>query len=549
MSNEITSGIETLSGNGALKYLSSGSVFVDQFANASKYKAPRPFEIIAADMETSWKEDPLTALKFVFYLRIITRVVQFADGMKTTKVQKGQGLKHEAISRMMWIHHKYPETFWKNIQLFIAVGSWKDIIVMLAYDIQASGWEKRRLNWNQFGTLILAGLENQNTTNLLKKYLPQIKTNSRCKTIAAKADNIIAKWICSLIFGEKVDGSTYKAYRKLKTSGTAHEWQKLISKRLIDLVDFDSIHGRALSLLVSSKFLQNQKLEEKYEKWILSKPVAKFTGYVYELIAGKNAHIKNYVKYTIDAQFQTLVNLAKTKVNPLGFRPISVLDCSSSMNSPMYIGSGQIGKMSAWEVACASAIYFDSVLDNNPLKNKFLVFSSVCHSYEFTGNTFTEKYFNLSRPGWGGTNFQSVFDFFVNFRIDHPDVSEKLIPNLVVCFSDGEFNRVINNGLITNVEAGRQKLIAGGYSKEFADEFGICFVDLPNTFYGRQPATKFETFKDTKNVFYFSGFDLSPLNFLFGDADVSSLEVKVPSSAEELFYAAMDQEIQSLLVL
>jgi hypothetical protein len=45
---------------------------------------------------------------------------------------------------------------------------------------------------------------------------------------------------------------------------------------------------------VSSKFLANQKLESKYENWIASKPIAKFTGFVHELF--KNVGFGNTLK-------------------------------------------------------------------------------------------------------------------------------------------------------------------------------------------------------------------------------------------------------------
>jgi hypothetical protein len=133
--------------------------------------------------------------------------------------------------RMIWLHMNAPKTFWNNVTLMIAVGSWKDIFTMLQYDLVYNGWEGRKLNWDKFGKLIVAGLADENQNNLLKKYLPQIKARSACKTVESQADSMIAKWICSLLYGNKENASsTYKMYRKLKTSGTAHEWQKLISQ-------------------------------------------------------------------------------------------------------------------------------------------------------------------------------------------------------------------------------------------------------------------------------------------------------------------------------
>lgn len=71
--------------------------------------------------------------------------------------------------------------------------------------------------------------------------------------------------------------------RKLKSSGSAHVWQKLISQKKFANIDFNRIPGRALFLMVTGKFLNNQNLRDKYTEWLATKPVAKFTGYVYEL--------------------------------------------------------------------------------------------------------------------------------------------------------------------------------------------------------------------------------------------------------------------------
>lgn len=542
---------ETRSGNGSLKFSTSGSNFVDQFASASKYKTPRSFSDVSADMQKLWGQNALLTLAFLFYIRMITRVVQLFDGSKTKNPQRGQGLKHEGIFRMMWVAVNYPDTFWKNIHLFIAVGSWKDIITMLSYDLQYNGWNNRKLDWNKFGQLLLAGLENPNTSELIKKYLPTIRSTSKCVTLESQADNLIGKWICSLLFGSKGEedkGSTYKKYRKLKSSGTAHEWQQLISQGKFLSIDFNSIHGRALAQLVSGKFLKNNKLEDKYSKWIASKPVAKFTGYVYELVAGKALNtLTSYQRDTINKQFNQLVAVASKGLSGQGLRPIGVLDASGSMSSPMYMGGGKVGTLKSIEVAVSSLIFFNEMmLKESPFYNRFLEFSNTTQMHTLPGSTFLEKYGACPKP-FGGTNFQSVFQFFANFKQSNPKVDESLIPNFIVAFSDGEFNSVCSSrGFSSNVEAGREVLRRAGYSRSFCDSFGICLVDLPNTYYGR-PMTKFETFADAKNTFYFSGYDLSPLAFLFG-VEGKTME-SIPKNADELFLAAMDQEVLNMLEL
>ena len=546
---------ETKSGNGALKYSTSGNLFVDQFGAVAKYKSPRTFSDISADMNKLWACDQELTVKFVLYLRMITRQDQLPDGSKTKTTQRGAGLKHEGIVRMVWLAVNAPDVFASNLGLFITVGSWNDLIKMLSYDVQYNGWAGRILDWNFMGNVILAGLENPNTTNLIRKYLPQIKANAKCHTLEAQADNVIAKWICSLIFGTKTDetGTTYKEYRRLKTSGTAHQWQQLISQSKHNLVDFNTVAGRALALMVSGKYLKNHKLETKYTAWIETKPVAKFTGFPYELAQMAAPGIKQYQKSTINAQFNQLVEVAKKGLVDGGIRPISVLDCSGSMGSPMYIGSGQVGKLKSIEVAFSSAIFFNEMMNQkSPFYNTYLQFSNQTSMCKFIGHNFVDKYLTSPRNGWGGTNFQTVFDFFVDFKRRNPTIDEALIPNFITIFSDGEFNGVAHAGnFTTNIEAGRAKL-AQYYSKEFCENFGLCFIDLPNTFYSNRPATKFETFGNCKNVFYFSGYDLSPLGFLFGvegQRNKETGEIVVPKTAEELFMAAMNQEVLNMVTV
>ena len=421
-------------GNGATKLTTTGSDFVDQFASATNYKKPRTYAEISADMQKLWGQNPFLTMCLLFYLRMITRVVQLFDGTKTTTTQRGQGLKHEGIFRMIWVAVNAPDTFWKNITLFISIGSWKDIITMLSYDLQWNGWEGRVLDWNKFGQLILAGLENPNNNQLLLKYLPQIKTNSQCKTIEAQADNMIAKWICSLLFGEKDNnGSTYKKYRKLKSGGTAHQWQQLISQKRMLEINFDTIHGRALAQLVSGKFLQNQGLETKYNAWIESKPVAKYTGYVYELLAPvkkgyRNADLKPYQENTINKQFAQLIATAKNGMKQGETGLIVVVDTSSSMTSTV---SGT--KVSSYDVAKAMALYFSYLLEGK-FANAFMEFADTCIMKFWKGNTPVEKLQNDRSEAYGSTNFQSVANTFRKYL--QQGVPESEFPTGILCVSD-----------------------------------------------------------------------------------------------------------------
>lgn len=542
--------VTTRSANGALKYTSTGNTLVDQFSSTVLYKKPRATKDIFEDTLKLWSEDALNSVKFTLYLRTVTRKTQIA-GRTTAESQIGQGLKHEAIMRMIWLHTAYPETFWKNVTLLIALGSWKDIFQMLSYDLEYNGWNGRVLNWTKFGDLILSGLQDPNNMNLVKKYLPQIKTLKKCTTLQSQADTIIAKWICSLLFGSKIDsdnsGSTYRKYRKLKTSGTAHEWQKLISQRKFTAIEFDKIHGRALNLLVRSKFLKNQNLSERYSQWIASKQKegasVKYTGYSHELFSEyiglpiSNNYHEHYVKYksfssvpteirmTIDSQFQTLVEKGKKDDTGRLNKFIVVRDTSGSMLSP---ASGS--KMSCFAVAKALGLYFAELIDSEYFKDTYIEFSNVATLRKYSGKTPTEKWFNDTHNYVGSTNFLGVIDLFIDIK--KKGVKESDFPTGIVCISDNEFNSSPDNQK-TNMETAKTKLLAAGFSREFVEEFVVVLwnINARRSIYETSTA-------NTSNIFYVSGYDGAAINF------ITSGNIK---TSEDMALEALNQELLNLV--
>jgi hypothetical protein len=517
----------TASGNGAVKYKTTGNPFVDQFGVIGSYKQQRSFADISKDCEILWARNPVYAVMFILYIRMITRVVQLFNGLSTKVSQKGGEMKHEGIMRMIWLHIKAPNTFWKNIGLFVSVGSWKDIIVMLQYDLIYNGWEDRKLNWAKFGSLILTGLRNDNVSNLLKKYLPQIKSRSKCTTVEAQADVIIAKWIASIA------GVDYKRYRKLKTSGTAHEWQKLISQKRFSEIDFNTIHGRALNLLVKGKFLYNQGLRQKYEEWITAPETVavKFTGFVHEVMdmCVKYSHQSQmpiHKQATVNKQFATLVEKGGESQ---ASRLIVVRDTSGSM-SVQATGTN----MSCYDIGKALALYFSEFL-TGAFANSWIEFNSTAQMHQWIGNTPVDKWFNDESGFYGSTDFQSVIKLFV--RLKQQGVPESEFPTGILCISDSEFNP----GQLgkTNVETALATLRRGGFSEDYVNNFVIVLWNLQSSYYGSDTGKKFETFGNTPNVFYFSGYSPAVISFL-------SDKIK---NAEELFEEAMDQEILRMIEL
>lgn len=515
----------TLSGNFAKKFISTGNPFVDQFGVIGSYKQPRSFNDIAKDCETVWNFDRKYAILFIFYIRMITRIVQLFSGVSTKASQKGAEMRHEGIMRMIWLAKKDPKVFWANIGLFVSIGSWKDIITMLQYDLVYNGWEGRQLDWEKMGDLLVTGLNNANTVNLIKKYLPQIKARSKCTTVESQADTMIGKWICSKL------SITYKQYRLLKNTGTAHEWQKLISQKKFNEIDFSKIHGRALNKLVKSKFLTNQNLKTKYEAWITAPETTnvKFTGFVHEVMELCNKYrsavnMPIHEQETVNKQFETLVKKGGES-KQTNF--IVVRDTSSSMGATCTGTSS-----SCYDIAKSIALYFSAFLKGN-FADAWIEFNSNAKMHKWQGTTAVSKWFGDSSSYVGSTNFQSVIELLCRVKASGVDESE--FPTGILCISDGEFNPTRLDR--TNVEQARLTLRQAGFSTEYANNFVIVLWNLQSRSYGPTTGKKFETYGDVQNVFYFSGYSAAVISFLTD-------EIKTPYA---LFQNAMDQEILQMI--
>lgn len=538
---------KTVSGNGALKYSTSGDAFVDNFALIANFKAPRDYAEVSKDMYKLWSINPKKCLQLAVYIRLITRETQIVlpGETVTLDVQRGQGLKNEGIMRMLWlaIHHK--PTFMANMPYFIAAGSWKDVFEMMSLDLQYHGWKGRKLDWNFMRNTILSGLANPNTSELVKKYLPTIRSVKECKTVESQARTIIGQYLASCIYGKKKSKekesdsrAAQRKYRRIKRSGTAHKWQQLISQKNLLELDFNTIHGRALSLLVGSKFLKNHGLIEKYQKWIASKPVAKYTGYVFELFQplGNSYRINRLPEYqemTINKQFDGLVETGKQNLRPDN-KLLVVRDISSSMTS-----CGRGTNMSAYAIAKSMALYFSAMFDG-PFKDAYATFSDTCKLCKWQGKTAIEKWANDTDSNFGSTNFQAVAEMLVKIR---KNVPESEFPTGVLCISDGDFNWCGVNE--SNFNKFRKTLLSGGFSKDFVENFKLILWDIPNSYYGNSTRAKFEDFADAPNNFYISGYDPAAVAFIMG----TEQRQVTPKNASELFIAAMDQDLLNRLTI
>ena len=536
--------------NGAISYASTGKELVDQFGKAASYRG-RDYSVVSDDMERLWAENPEAALKFPFYLRLITREVKMSDGTKTEKVQRGAGAKDEAFKRFVWLMQNHPGEFYRNLYLIPVVGSWKDVWQILFYAEEIGV----KANKEKFFEVVAEGLASESQVDLVKKYLPRIRSTKKCKTSWADRTNRYAKEFVSWA-NDKVDGGfDSEAYRHMKASGEAHVFQKLMCGQRYDEINFKTIPGKALLSLVSGKFLENHGLYNKYVDWIKAQPVAKFNGYPYELGAklsppgyfrSEDCGVDLATKITIDKQFDNLIATGKQNEGAIKGNVWCALDTSGSMGR--HIPDSNV---TAINVCVSLGIYF-ATLNEGAFHKNVIMFDSTSRVKQLSGS-FTEMWKQVPANAMGSTNFQSVVDEIVRVRRSNPSIPLEDYPKTLLVVSDMQFNpsgdywyreAVTKESQLSNVEAAKAKL-RSVFPSEFVDEFKFVWWDVASRRTEDVPSTL-----DDSSSYFFSGFDGAIVSFLLGgDAEIvddKTGEKRMPT-AEELVQIALSQEVISLV--
>lgn len=435
--------------NGAVSNSTSGSSLVDYFAKCGTYRDREDREI-RADLSAIWAESPMVALQMMFYNRMITRKI---SGMATTtQVQKGQGNKSEFRKSMIWLSKNHPDVFRKNLWLIPVVGCWKDL------------WHEECLphfSRPDVFDLIEQGMQEPYNRDLLSKFLPKIRSKRNTHTDRHRQLNDWARALCTRF------GWTEKDYRRFKSSGKAHQFQQNMSAGLWDNIDFGRIPGKALFTLVNHRdkkdkltTIERHGLEKKYLAWIEKQPVAKFTGYVYELYqAYRKTPASQTQKHTLNKQFEGLLELARKDKKGLNGNVWCALDTSGSMSCSIP-GSNSL---TALDVCISLGIYF-SALNTGSFKDHVIMFDHVSRKLKLKG-TFTDRIdqVNRSQVGWGDTNFQSVIDEIVRVRQQNPNIPVEEYPQTLLVVSDMQFNPTGNQK--SNYDEAMSKLAAVGLPK------------------------------------------------------------------------------------
>lgn len=525
--------------NGAVSNSTSGNKVLDYFAKCGSYRG-RSSNEVAGDLAAVFGENTELGMKVVMYNRMITRRVDGFDG-QTEQVQKGQGQRDEFIKSLAWLEVNSPKLLMKNLWMVPLVGRWSD----LWYDSPVSK-VYHYVNTDWVYELVSSGIHNDTHRALIAKNLPKIRSARNVKTDRHHRLNAWARGLCDFL------GWTEKEYRKFKSNpeNTAHNFQRILCDGNWSDLDFNLIPGKAMHKLSVQRgkdgktFFERHGLAAKFEKWLDKQPVAKFTGFVYELKQAADKARTAVQKKVVDKQFTGLIELGKDSIPEeiLAKGVLPVLDTSGSMTWSNYGPT----KVTPLDICLSLGVYFSELIQGH-FHNHVVMFSNHSRLLRLTGDSFTGKIQQIMSAGGaaGGTNFQSVIDELVKAKIQHPQIPVSDYPQVLLVVSDMQFNPADGYGhnsgynTQTNYEVAMAKLAKVGLPK-----MSIIWWNVNGRFTNDFASTLYD-----EGTTLIGGFDGAIVSALLGKTEVEVVD-KVTGKVTtrkatpmEQMLAALDQEL------
>ena len=438
----------TLTENGAITHKTTKSDLLDMFALGGAYRNRSDADVILL-FKNAYKENPIYALKCLFYLR---------------DVRGGQGERRFFRVAMKWLANSDVEAARRNLKYVAEFGRWDDLYLFVNTALEKDAFEFMK---NQLA------LDMQcKTPSLLAKWLKSENTSSMESKLLAKKTR-------------QYFGMTAKQYRKTLSilRERINVLERLMSAGKWDEIEFDKIPSKA-GLIYKNAFARHDIERMKNDSTIQSyadfakdttKTVNAKALYPYEvvdkairLMGYNNAYFRrtsfsipldNTDRLMINKYWDNLADY----INEANFNGIAVVDTSGSMTG---------GTADAPINVAISLGMYCATKNQGPFKDHFITFESSPHMVKVEGVDFCDKVHRITGADWGGsTNIEAVFDLLLDTAIRN-NCNQDEIPQNVIIISDMEFNssvttssygRIYGNKVNTLFEDMAEKWKRNGY--------------------------------------------------------------------------------------
>lgn len=378
----------TTTENGAITRDHSGSYLLDMFANGGACRKRSAAEIERM-FSLAFAEDPIYALKCLFYLRDVT---------------EGQGERRFFHICLRWLANNEPEALKYNMFEIPNYGRWEDLYALDGTPLEASAYAL------MYGTF-MRDIDSSVPT-LLGKWL--------------KSCNASSAETCYL--GKKTAayfGLSEREYRKSLSylRSKINIVERLMSEGKWDQIDFSKLPSRA-GMQYREAFKRHC---ESYEAFAADKTTKVNASVLYPFDVVKKClfhyDLDETDRQILDKYWANLKDIYQGRQE----NAIAVVDVSGSMYGNPINASIGLG-------------LYVAERSGGAFKDHFITFSEQPELVRVTGNDIYSKIRNCGSANWGmNTNIHAVFNLLLN-AAKNDKVSPEDMPERIYIFSDMEFD-------------------------------------------------------------------------------------------------------------
>lgn len=387
--------------NGMLTHKTTESAVLDMFGQAAAYRNRSDEDCILL-FKNAFEEDPILALKCLFYLR---------------DVRGGQGERRYFRTVYRWLCKNEPRIATTNLEKIPEFGRWDDLI----YITESTDLETPAFYLIKYQLQID---KQSKTPSLLAKWMPsQNASNAETKRLGHKLANFL----------EMTDREYRKTLSALREKIKVLE--TLMSENRWDEIEFDKIPSRA-GLIYKNAFAHKEVTAARYAAFIKDKNTKVNASVLYPYDIAHRIFSDRYrlssrsyddpERIVFNKYWDNLPDIYQGREE----NAIAIVDTSGSM-------SGQ-----PMEVAISLGAY---VADKakGPFANHFITFSANPQLQEFTGVDIVDKFIRCQDTDWGqNTNIEAVFNLLLKTAINN-NVAAKDMPQRLYIFSDMQFDQCV----------------------------------------------------------------------------------------------------------
>ncbi len=398
MSNTFMNGLQaatnfTHTDNGALAHKSTGSKVYDMFALGGAYRNRSDEDVILL-FKNAYEEDPVLALKCLFYLR---------------DCRGGQGERRFFRVCFRWLCRADERAARRNLIHLSEYGRWDDLIYC-AIDTPMEN-DAFKMIYHQ----LILDLESK-TPSLLGKWVPSENASSATTKYAA---NKLRNYL----------HLTHKKYRKMLSElrKRINIVERLMSENRWEEIEFDKIPSRA-GIIYKNAFARRDIIAKKYETFAKSETttVNAKTLFPYEIVAkAVNCSRWSYNFENLSdvdrAMIEKYWNNLPDYLNGKPCKMMCVVDTSGSMTGST--ASAPLNVAISLGMYCAERV-------GGPFKDHYISFSSEPQLIKIEGVDFVDKVRRIYKTNLcSNTNINATFDMLLNVALksDPNDIPETIV--------------------------------------------------------------------------------------------------------------------------